>query len=217
MSSSHDFEWTPRLPRPSVRGTEPSSSSAEEFRSPRSRSTLSSSISPSPQPSNIPLSPFQTTPKLQSVEQFRSPREVYCSRSTPVLSPSASTLSSSTSALSPSPQPSKIPPPPFQTPPKLQSVEQVMQNSTGTDVASLRALAIALAKDAIYGKDEMAQSSLSGRKGTRTLSQDKLDYIKTLVRSRVPNKTQVEFEHYWTLCRASLSKSCQTLRVKRKL
>lgn len=129
--------------------------------------------------------------------------------------------SRSVSVSSPAPQPqvnSMIPPPPFKTPPKLQSVEQVMNNYTGTDVASLRILATALAKEAIFGREEMSKASLSGRKGTGTLSQEKLDYIKTLVKSRVSHKPAVEFEHIWSLCRSSLSKSCQALRhAKRKL
>ena len=95
---------------------------------------------------------------------------------------------------------SSIPPvpfntPPFNTPPKLQQVEQVMRDYNGTDVASLRLLTIALARDAIFGKKEMAKKSLSGRKNTGIFSKHKLDYIKTLVRSRVPNKPNVEFEY----------------------
>ena len=106
-----------------------------------------------------------------------------------------------------------IPPPPFTTPPKLAPVEQVMKDNPGTDIASLRSLTTALARDAIFGRDELAKSSLSGRKNTGTLSSEKLYYIKTLVKSRVPNKSQVEFEYIWSLCRSSLSKSCQTLRT----
>ena len=135
------------------------------------------------------------------------------SRSTPVTV--FSRESSSSRSMDPqSPPPlSTIPPPPFRTPPRLQSVEQVMSNCTGTDVASLRVLTTALARDAIYGREEMVRSSLSGRRGTGVLSQEKLNYIKTLVRSRVPDKPSVEFEHIWTLCRGSLSKSCQALRT----
>lgn len=105
-----------------------------------------------------------------------------------------------------------IPPPPFPTPPKLTPVEQVMQNNPGSDVASLRNLTTSLAKEAIFGREELAKCSLSGRKNTGTLSAEKLNYIKTLVQSTVPNRSNVEFEHIWTLCRNSISKSCQTLR-----
>ena len=105
-----------------------------------------------------------------------------------------------------------IPPPPFQTPPKLQPVEQVMKNQPGTDTASLRMLTTALAKDAIFGREDLLKCSLSGRNNTGTLPMEKLNYIKTLVQSRVPNKSQVEFEHIWSLCRSSLSKACQNLR-----
>ena len=102
--------------------------------------------------------------------------------------------------------------PPFQTPPKLQPVEQVMKNHTGTDTASLRILTTALAKDAIFGHDDLLKCSLSGRNNTGALPMEKLNYIKTLVQSRLPNKSQVEFEHIWSLCRSSLSKVCQNLR-----
>ena len=105
------------------------------------------------------------------------------------------------------------------TPPRLESAEQVMNNNPGTSMAALRSLAIALARDAIFGRETMAKCSLSGRKGTGHLDQNKLDYIKELVHLRVPSKT-VEFEHnIWTLCRLSISKSCQTIRgnYKRQL
>ena len=92
------------------------------------------------------------------------------------------------------------------------TVEQVMSKYTGTDTASLRTLTTGLARECIFGRDEMAKKSLSGRKNTDILDKAKVDYIKALVRSRVPEKSQVEFEHAWTLCRNSLSKSCQTLR-----
>ena len=75
-----------------------------------------------------------------------------------------------------------IPPPPFATPPKLQPVEQVMNNYSGCDVASLRTLTTALARDAIFGREELSRSSLSGRKNTDILSLVKQEYIKTLVK-----------------------------------
>ena len=46
----------------------------------------------------------------------------------------------------------EIPPPP------LKRVEHVMNNLDGTDVASLRNLATALARDAIFGKEEMVKT-----------------------------------------------------------
>ena len=117
-----------------------------------------------------------------------------------------------------SPKPA-IPQPPFSTPPKLQSVEQVLKNNQGTNLPSLRTLTTALARDAIFGRDEMLKCSLSGRKQTKSLDQEKMNYIKTLVRTRVPDKAQIEFELLWASCRLSLSKCCQSLRtaVKKKL
>ena len=84
-----------------------------------------------------------------------------------------------------------ITPPPFQTPPKLQPGDE--KQYPGTD---LRTLTTALAKDAIFGQEDLLKCSLSGRNNT-----EKLNYIKVLVESRVPSKSQVEFEHIWTLCR----------------
>ena len=86
----------------------------------------------------------------------------------------------------------------------------------GTTEKALRSLTTALAREAIFGRDDMAKRSLSGRKNTVVLDQKKTDYIKTLVRSHVPNKSAVEFEFIWKQCRDSLSKSCQTLRTSKK-
>jgi hypothetical protein len=105
---------------------------------------------------------------------------------------------------------------PFSTPPKLKTVEQVMIENSGTDRASLRKLATALAREAIFGRDEMAKKSLSGRYTTEELDKAKISYIKTLVHSRVPKKSRVDFEDIWKQCRGSLSKSCQTLRNNKK-
>ena len=108
-----------------------------------------------------------------------------------------------------------IPPPPFSTPPKLRTMKHVMNNNPGSDVASLRILTVALGRDAIFGKDKLATKSLSGRKNMGVLNPDKL--IKTLIYSRVPQKSPVELEYIWTLCRTSLSKPCQMLQTKRRL
>ena len=47
------------------------------------------------------------------------------------------------------------PPLPFSTPPKLQPVEKVMNDHPGNDVATLRELAIALVRDAVFGREEL--------------------------------------------------------------
>ena len=67
-----------------------------------------------------------------------------------------------------------IPPPPFSTPPKLHTMEHVMNNNPGSDVASLRILTVALGRDAIFGKDELATKSLSGRKNMGVLNPDNI-------------------------------------------
>lgn len=107
-------------------------------------------------------------------------------------------------------------PPPFKTPPKLLEVQDVLADHPGTGIANLRNLAISLAKDAIFGKDEMMRCSLSGRKNTASLDAKKLQYIKTIIHSRVPRMSDAEFESLWILCRGSISKSCQGLRNKAK-
>ena len=106
--------------------------------------------------------------------------------------------------------------PPFSTPPKLLPVERVMMDYPGTDEASLRRLMTALAREAIFGRDALCRSSLSGKNKTDSLEKHKLDYIKAVVKSRVPNMPEVTFEGIWSKCRASLSKSCQTLRTTAK-
>ena len=108
---------------------------------------------------------------------------------------------------------------PFPSPAKLIPVSEVLKEHPGSDVASLRDLTIALARDSIFGRDELSHSSLSGRKNTATLDSKKMDYIKKVVYSRCPKKSLAEFEMIWGLCRTSLSKCCQTLRThaRRKL
>ena len=117
-------------------------------------------------------------------------------------------------------EPSYCPsPPPFPSPAKLIPVSEVLKEHPGSDVASLRDLTIALARDSIFGRDELSHCSLSGRKNTTTLDSKKLDYIKKVVYSRCPKKSLAEFEFIWGLCRSSLSKCCQGLRTsaRRKL
>ena len=104
--------------------------------------------------------------------------------------------------------------PPFSTPPKLRPIEEVLGDHPGSSVANLRNLALSLAREAIFGKEQMIKCSLSGRKNTTCLDEKKLNYIKTVVRSRVPNMTQNEFDCIWGLCKSTISKSCQSLRNK---
>lgn len=104
-------------------------------------------------------------------------------------------------------------PPPNTNPQRMITVQQVMNTYTGTDLASLRRLTTALAREAVFGRDELAKASLTGRNSTGRLDGQKLQYIKTLVHSRIPKKSNVEFEEIWKLCKGSLSKSCQTLRT----
>lgn len=96
--------------------------------------------------------------------------------------------------------PTQPPPPPFSTPPKLRAVDEVMRDHPGTDVHSLRRLATGIAREAIFGKKELQQSSLSGKNRTGSLDKTKLDYIKNVVKSRVPSMSLVEFEFVYGKC-----------------
>lgn len=125
-------------------------------------------------------------------------------------------MSESVASPMPSTSSANLPPIPFDTPPKLRSVEEVMSEYTGTSEVALRSLTTALAREAIFGREDMATRSLSGRKNTVALDKKKTDYIKVLVRSHVPKKSSVEFEYIWKQCRESLSKSCQTLRTNKR-
>ena len=88
----------------------------------------------------------------------------------------------------------------------------MLNENTGTSNTALRNLTISLAKHAIFGREELAQCSLSGRKNTATLNECKVNHIKALIRGRVLSSSAVEFEYLWDQCRASLSKCCQSLR-----
>ena len=98
----------------------------------------------------------------------------------------------------------------------IDCVERVMMDNPGCNVGSLRRLTMALTREAIFGKEALWKSSLSGKNQTGCLEKNKLDYIKAVVKSRVPNMPEVQFEGIWSKCRGSLSKSCQTLRISAK-
>ena len=186
----------------------------------------------------IPLAPLQQkapvldllpAPVLDSLPQFPTTAMQPPQLPTPVMQPpqlpspvthSSQLVSTTPQAMQPAGSSSEaqsvIQKPPFDTPPKLLPVERVMMDYPGTDVASLRRLTTALARDAIFGREALCRSSLSGKNNTGCLEKHKLDYIKAVVKSRVPNMPEVAFEGIWSKCRASLSKSCQTLRTTAK-
>ena len=89
----------------------------------------------------------------------------------------------------------------FNSIPKLQPVEKVMNDHPGNDVATLRELAIALACDAVFGREELIKNSFSVRKNIRGLDRKKLDYIKTVIHTRHPTMSDIiDFEQVCTLC-----------------
>ena len=171
---------------------------------------------------SIPVPHLQhTTPVAQPSQQFtipvplQSPQLQSPQLQSPQLQPPPPQLTNST--LQPvNAGTQSIVQPPFSTPPKLLPVERVMMDYPGTDEMSLRRLTTALAREAIFGRDALCRSSLSGKNNTGSLEKHKLDYIKAVVKSRVPNMPEITFEGIWSKCRASLSKSCQTLRTTAK-
>ena len=114
------------------------------------------------------------------------------------------------------PVPTTLLPPPFSTPPKLLPVDEVMRHYPGNDIFTLRRLTTALACDAIFGKQALGRSNLSEENNIGCLEKRKLEYIKALIRSRVPTMSDVTFEAIWAKCCSSLSKLCQTLRTTAK-
>ena len=58
-------------------------------------------------------------------------------------------------------------PPPFETPPKLTSVEQVLKDYPGTDTEGLKRLALALARDAIFGRKKCQRAASVGGRGRK--------------------------------------------------
>ena len=60
-------------------------------------------------------------------------------------------------------------------------------------MASMRMLAVSLARDAVFGREEWAKTSLGSRKGSdlQPANKEKMDYIKTLIYSRMPKKSKV--------------------------
>jgi len=113
------------------------------------------------------------------------------------------------------PQP-EIPKPTFETPPKLRPIEDSLKMVSGTDIKSLRLLAVKLACDSIFGEEELGLSSLSGRHNTKVLDSEKLKYIKQLIYSRLGKSVgEREFKLIWKdECLKSISKECQRLRMK---
>ena len=93
-----------------------------------------------------------------------------------------------------------------------------MAKYPGEDTSTLRRMAIAIARDSIFGQEALRSGSLrgGGKSNTGSLDKKKMEYIKTVIRTRVPNLSSLEFEGVWDKYRSSISKSCQTLRDSAK-
>ena len=109
-----------------------------------------------------------------------------------------------------------VQPSPFSTSPKLRPIKEVLGDHPGSSVANIRNLALSLAREAIFGKEEMIKCSLSGRKNTTTVDEKKLDYIKTVVRSRVRNMTQNQFNCIWGLCKVPFQSHAKCCAIKQE-
>ena len=60
----------------------------------------------------------------------------------------------------------------------MKPVEQVLKDIPGKDRAALRRLAVALARDAVFGREAWAKTYLSDADPA------KMDYVKSMVHSR---------------------------------
>ena len=100
--------------------------------------------------------------------------------------------------------------------PGLSPLEKVMRRFPRRSVSTLRKLTIALALH-VFGEDVMARSTISGRYNTAQFDQNKLDYIKTLVRDRA-RMSNSNFESVvWSKCMDSLKKKKSQMLKKKRL
>ena len=74
-----------------------------------------------------------------------------------------------------------------------------MRDNPGGELSTLRRLACALARDAIFGRDALRGRSLRGGVNNKyiTLDKEKLNYIKSVIRTRVPEVSALAFEAVW--------------------
>jgi len=79
-------------------------------------------------------------------------------------------------------------------------------------------MSCALAHQSIFGKDTLFRGNLrgGGKNNTASLDKEKLEYIKAVVRTRIPNMSSVAYKAVWDNCKESISKCCQTMRDSAK-
>ena len=85
------------------------------------------------------------------------------------------------------------------TPPILKPVEKVMNDQTGNDVATLREVVIALARDAVFGREELI---VAGKTQEASIERNWI----ILKQYCTPDSQTCcrYFEQIWTLCRQSM-------------
>ncbi len=90
-----------------------------------------------------------------------------------------------------------------------------MATVKGRDIQALRGLAILLARGCVLGDQVLIRSSPSGKGSSKQLDPDKMQQIGMLIRQRVRDLSELEFEFVWGKCVVSISKACQNLRSGR--
>ncbi len=94
--------------------------------------------------------------------------------------------------------------------PVLASPEKASLKIPGRDTASLRRLAILLARGCFLGDEVLGQTSPSGREMS-ALDPQKRYQIREVIRQR-SRVNEMAFENLWQQCLTSVSKTCQGIR-----
>ncbi len=95
------------------------------------------------------------------------------------------------------------------------SPEKALVKVEGRSSNSLRQLAILLARGCVFGDEVLCWSASSGRRGTTSLSTEKMVEIRRVIRRRAKCLSEDAFGEVWAQCVKSISKTCQYLRSKK--
>ena len=82
-------------------------------------------------------------------------------------------------------------------------------------VTKAGALSVKLARESFFGNALMKQCTVHGTRSQPSLPADKLQELKTVVRS-VLKYTDCEFEEVWKACEEAIGCACRKLRNPRK-
>ena len=89
-----------------------------------------------------------------------------------------------------------LPPLAFITPHKLVPVKEAIEEYSESDMATLQKLTTALTREAMFGKEEICRSSLRRQNNNGGVNRKTSHYIKTVIKSCVPNMPEVHFEAF---------------------